>query len=313
VIVLEGREHAVDVVLVVSQYHRRTATTTRAERYFEASYELAENLWLARIEAGLCDAIANACTPTGENHHPTRNYGFPYAFVRTEAPIAPNPMHFDSDARIGVAIQLSRLVHPTSASFQYAARLQLWDNHRKIVPANVVSMNRHAFVLDEASDWLVPDDVPALRDIIGAYYRSKPCRRILAALFHHEYAARCHFIDARMPHLITALEALIRIKDERDGRSGRYAGSTQVFVRRIGLLAAKLGMVGVTDSVLREVYGLRSEMVHGLGISHLTATVRERIVLAEGILRDVLKRGVLDPAFAAMFIDETTVAAALPL
>lgn len=315
VIVLEGPERATDVLLVATRYYQETSDSPRRVEPFESAHLLAPDLWLGPVDLDLCDAIATACTPPGENFHPVRNFGFPYGFVRTGAPTEPNPLHFDSDARIAVAVQLSRLVHPTSIDFRFAARLREWTNpHRMIVPARVVALNPHAFVLVENADWLIPDDVDAIRALIAAYSAKRPPRRVLAALFHHENAARTHFIDARWPILVTGIESLVRIRDEKDPRnSAQFAGSTRVFVRRVEQLARELGVPGVSEADLREVYGLRSELVHGLGSSHLDPRIQRGIALTEELLRAVLRKAVLDPTFAARFESDAALSTTLPL
>src|SRR5262249_24076185 len=127
----------------------------------------------------------------------------------------------------------SRIVHPTAAGFTSAARiLDRPGGSAQIIPASHSTLNPAAFVIAPNENWLIPADLPDLRDLLRALHADLLPRRLESALWHHEAAARHSFIDLRWPLLTTSLEALVRIKDERLP-SGRFAGSTKVFVDRL--------------------------------------------------------------------------------
>jgi len=124
-------------------------------------------------------------------------------------------------------------------------------------------LNDSAFVIAPNENWLIPDDLPMLHDLLDALYARLLPRRIESALWHHEVAARQFFVDLRWPLLITSLEALIRIKDERR-QTGQFAGSTQVFVDRLLAIGQMDATLSATEAELRQMYTQRSLVAHGL-------------------------------------------------
>jgi hypothetical protein len=127
-------------------------------------------------------------------------------------------------------------------------------------------------------------------------------------------AARNYYVDVRWPLLVTGLEALVHIADERDPRnSTRYAGSTRVFVDRLLALGRADPKLGVGEVELREVYDRRSTLVHGQGFGQLNARNKDLYRTTESLLRGVLKKCVLEPTFADTFRSDDALRSAYPL
>lgn len=311
-LIREGEERVIDLVIVPSPYAVRTPS--RPITFFEDSHHIFEDVWLAHYEGDFADAVMDACSVRGENFNPTRQYGGPYGFIRTNAPQS-GTYAFDSDGRLTLCVGLSRLAHPSSINYQYAARIRHWPNGSRIIaPVRIANLNHAAFVSDEEGNWLIPDDVPLIRSLVSSYYASKPPVRLGTALWHFETAFRSYYVDTRWPLLATGLEALVHIGSERDPRDPRrYAGSTRVFVKRIARLAAQVDQAHVTESILYDIYDRRSGLVHGQGLGQLDAATRALYETTEKLLAAILRRGILDTAFAGQFVDDSSVQAALPL
>lgn len=304
-----------DVVLMPSPYAHGGGQPARKIVYFENSYRITDEVWLANFDTDFAKDIMDACQQRGKNFDPIRQYGAPYGFVRTEAPSAGNQLHFDSDARLFSCVALSRLVHPTSLGFQISARVLEWENgHRKIVPHAPDRFNAYAFVTDTDSNWLVPSDVPDISRVASAYFRLKPPQRVLSAMLDFEMAARNYYVDVRWPLLVTGLEALIHVSDEHDPRNPtRYAGSTRVFVDRLLAVGKADPALEVDEAELRTIYDSRSTLVHGQAFGQLDQRNKELYRTTENLLRRILKKSVLEPTFAATFNSDAAIGSAYPL
>lgn len=307
------QESATDILLVPSPYARGRATPERPQAFFDASHRLHEDVWIQKPTPDLIELVAKACTAPGHNFSPIRQYGFPYAFARHNAPLA-DPYLFDPDSRLLAAVALSRLVYPTSVGFGYAARIIRREGSEPvIVAAHITGLNRHAFVLDDTLDWLIPSDIDPLSELIAAYHARPRPKRVSSALWHREFAARAHYVDQRLPALVTGLEALVHINGERDPKSGRYAGSTRVFRQRCSQLGSQLSVPATSEADLQEIYELRSGVVHGQGFAGLDPRTLAQITTAERLLSAALRRAILDPQFSVQFDSDANIQSSLPL
>lgn len=306
-------EAATDIVIVTSPYPHGDEAPLREIVQFAGCYQIADDVWLGDIDSDLAEAVMNACDPRYENFSPTRQYGSAYALVRLRAP-APDSLQFDPDKLLGAITALSRLVHPTSIGFSYAARVRYPDyGERQIIPGAPSNLNPNAFVSEELSDWLVPSDVPALVDLVNAYQRRNAPQRVRNALWNHESAFRNYFIENRWAMVVTGIESLVHVRDEKDPRNGRPAGSTRVFAQRGSRLATMLGISGIGEAELRRSYAMRSEIVHGGGVSTAAADEKRLYEATEGLLSACIARALLDEKFAAQFQSDESVRIALPL
>lgn len=272
------------------------------------------DVWIALLDQDLCGTLLDASDRTGENWDPHRQYGCSYAFYRTNAPAGPgHELHFDADNALYTCIALSRIVHPTAVGFDNAVRVRKWPNGaRQIIPVSESHLNPNAFVTDPNENWLIPSDLPILASLMDVLQRDPPKGRLAAALWHHEALSRHYFIDLRWPLLTTALEAFVRIKDERLG-SGRFAGSTKVFVDRLVGIGALDASLAVSDADLAAMYEQRSLLSHGLSFGELDPARKALYRTQERITRDIIRKALLEPGFRAIFATDGALAAALPL
>jgi hypothetical protein len=79
---LDARERVVDLVVVPSPYGAYHGAPKRPEIFFDRSYCIYDDLWLADFDGDFVDAVMDACSPRGENFNPVRQYGGPYGFIR---------------------------------------------------------------------------------------------------------------------------------------------------------------------------------------------------------------------------------------
>jgi hypothetical protein len=311
---LDAPERVMDLVIVPSPYGAYHGAPKRPEIFFDRSYCLYDDVWLADFDGDFVDAVMDACSPRGENFNPVRQYGGPYGFIRVNAPEI-GTYRFDADGRLAVCVGLSRLAFPTAVGFQYAARIRTPNAGARIIaPMPPTNLNPYAFVSDERSNWLIPDDVPLIRRLVESYFTNKPTARIGSALWQFETAFRSYYVDTRWPLLVTGLEALVHIRGERDPKHRtRHAGSTRVFAQRLAILAARVGQPSATESVLRNIYDRRSTLVHGQGLGQLDQTTRELYDATEQLLAGVLRTALLEPEFSALFASDAAIQAAFPL
>lgn len=167
-------------------------------------------------------------------------------------------------------------------------------------------------MLDENDNWLIPDDVPLIGNLLRAWNPAAVGKRIQAAIWYFEMTARNFYSDIRWPLLVTALESLVRIKNEQD-RNGRPVGSTRAFVSRLAQLGARDPALTVSEGDLRDMYEKRSDLVHALAVvamDEVTKTVYRNL---ENLVRNVLRKAILEPSFAAIFASDQHLAAALPI
>lgn len=305
---------ATDYVLVTDAYAHQDNKATRPIVEFNPPCQIDGDLWIAQVDYALCERILNACDPAGENFKPVRQFGCSYAFYRSNAPTGNGHLfHFDTDSLLFHCVALSRIVHPTAVGFTNAARILNCPNGApQIIPASYSTLNPAAFVIAPNENWLIPADLPELRNLLRALHADRLPNRLEAALWHHEAAARHSFVDLRWPLLTTSLEALIRIKDEKLP-SGRFAGSTKVFVDRLLAIGELDSTLAASEGELREIYTLRSLLAHGLAFGSLDDTRKALYRVQEHLVRGIIRKALLDSTFRSIFMSDANIAKHLPL
>jgi len=305
---------ATDYVLVTDAHAQKDDKSTRPVVEFSPPRQIDGDLWIAQVDHAFCKRVLDACDPAGENFKPVRQFGCSYAFYRSNAPTANGQLyHFDPDSALYQCVALSRIVHPTAVGFESAARILDWPGGApQIIPASHSTLNPWAFVIDPNENWLVPDDLPDWRALIHALHAGPLPRRIEAALWHHEAAARNSFIDLRWPLLTTCLEALVRIKDEKLP-SGHFAGSTKVFLDRLLAIGNLDATLAAPEDELREMYAGRSLLAHGLAFGGLDDASKTLYRAQERLVRGIIRKALLDSTFRSIFLSDADVAKHLPL
>jgi hypothetical protein len=269
--------------------------------------QLAADLWLGPVPQ--VELLLDACEHRGHNSpKPFRQFASLYGFYRTyEGVELPDRHSFDPDRRLRTCLQLSRLVRPTSVSYEFAG--QIWGSDTEdleIIPAGFTGVGSQAFVLDEDQDWFRDEDGLALRDLLSSFEPARLPPRLHKALWYHEYLSWIYLVDVRWPLGVTALEALVHT-DESD-RSVRL-GSTEQFVRRLLKLREFIPSLPWTEQDLSSIYDRRSALVHGVAerTSALEPDDLRLMTLEEEGLRTVLLASIRGPETAAIFETATSV------
>jgi hypothetical protein len=312
--VTEGEPQVTDYVLVTNAYAEHDARSTRPIVWFDPPRQIEGDTWIGQVDQDLASALLDACDSKGENWHAYRQYGCSYALYRTNAPAPPgHEVHFDHDSLLYTCVALSRLVHPTSVGFGYAARVRVWRNGaRQVIPTSHVHLSPHAFVTDPNENWLLPADIPLLAQLVKAVRQRPPTGRLAAAMWHHEALSRHYYIDLRWPLLTAALEALVKIPNERLP-NGRFAGSTKVFVDRLLAIGAMDASLAISESDLEAIYEQRSLLAHGLPFGNLDPRRKQLYRAQERLARGIIRKALLEPGFRVTFDSDLALATALPL
>lgn len=284
-----------DIVIHTSEHVAPTDVLVGLQAPPDERFQIADDLWIDPLSDDLAKQVFDSCEPPGRFvHKPPRPFQQLYAFVREHAP--PDPAYeWDSDKRLLNCVALSRLVHPTTISFRYAARIVYSSNGElhEIVPGPVSGHGAEVSRVDEASrDWLITAEFEALGDLVQLYSAAHLPPRISRAFWYHEYAARTFYADVRCTLVCTALEALVHTD---------RLGSTQQFSVRVSRLAAELGIDLSRDDA--EVgYDMRSALSHGQGLPEFTGEDRRLYGIMEITLQRGLVRAIRDRDFAEVFL-----------
>ncbi len=286
------------------------------DQLIDERLHLDEDLWIGPLDRQLVSDIMDACEPAGENFKTVRQFHSRYAIVR-ENTFVPrgSELTWDSDGRIGLVISMSRLVYPTSIGYEYAARIEILpDGKRRIIPALRQGFGNVAYVVEPGYDRLTKKHVPQIAELVAKYNNVTLPDRVKSALFYFDYASCTYYVDIRWPMLVTAAESLIHVNDERDPfKPWKYSGSTRVFVDRMLGIQSKVGALGFTKENLRAIYYERSGLAHGQDFTGLDVIRKDLYLKLENGMRAVLRKAVIDGAFAATFVDVSTLQKELPL
>jgi len=262
--------------------------------------DLSSDLWVGKLNEEIAEAVFDGCEPMGQmTKKAPRQFGQLYAFVRDPAPVEPL-YEWDSDSRLQTCVALSRLVHPTSVSFRYAARILVRPGEEmQVIPGQVTGHGADAWVAKENHrDYLTNDDLVVLRQLMTGFPLELLPARVWRALWYHEFAARIRYLDVRWTLISTALEALVHTD---------RCNSTRQFTKRVPELARELGGCEFREADAKVAYDLRSSLSHGQGLvapSKETQDIYERM---ETVLRQTLMRCILESEIAAIFSSDMTV------
>lgn len=257
--------------------------------------DLANDLYIDILPTDFEQKIFKACKPKGYCFDPTLLFSQMYSFVRKNPPNG-DDLKWDEDRRLQLCIALSRLIHPTSISTEYAARMFLTSesNIKKIVPGPVSGHSSKAFVVDTNLDCLTEIDVQNLKQLIEAFEK-KPLEDPLArAMWYHEYAARSYEIDLRWTLVATGIEAIVHTDCYK---------STRQFVERIQKLSIAVGAGNITKDQAGKMYEFRSSLAHGQGLGGITPEMKELYKKMEDILRLTIKKSILQASFRDLLSD----------
>ncbi len=128
-------------------------------------------------------------------------------------------------------------------------------------------------------------------------------KRVHRAFWKHEEAARTYFLDSRFPVVVAGLEALVTVEKYKNGPR---------FVRRVEKLASEF-MVSLSHTELEQAYELRSELAHAQSflydLHHVLPPDKQPPLYnkLESLLREAVKKCLLDAQFASRFENEQSV------
>lgn len=259
---------------------------------------LSNDIWLGQLDLTMAKTIMETCEPRVLGTPlPVRQFAQLYTFVR-ELPEYSDIYHWDDDNQLTSVVGLSRLIHPTSSGFVYAARVGYEaDGVKQIFPAQISGINREAFLSpNRTRDWLTAAEASELRELVPTLQQQLP-RRVHHGLWHHEYASRTYFLDHRWTLVCTGLEAFVHTDRNRNNAQ---------FTRRVPALALELG-INISEAEAADAYDLRSRLAHGVsflstgtsqGPSVSQVHLYDRL---ESTLRMAVLRAMRDGSFRSVF------------
>jgi hypothetical protein len=260
-------------------------------------FQLGNDLWIGKIDG----AAARIALELGEPSYygtpkPIIQYAQLYCFVR-EKDAQAAPYQWDEDSRLQTCVAVSRLVHPTTVSLRYGARIRYNSNSSiaDVSPANIRGVGIDTFLsASPQRDWLTETEAFRLRDLLQKLYSSRPPDRLSRALWYHEYAVRTYYVEMRWVLVATGLEALVHV--------GKH-GSTRQFKSRVSLLAAELGVTGMGISEAEKAYVHRSAIAHGQQLQQLSVPDHQLYDAMETTLRLAILRAIENDKFADVLSD----------
>jgi hypothetical protein len=301
------RSPELDVVLVRP---RRTDLET-TEPILNERVDLGHGVTLGPIDRWLSKEIVTLCEPhklatlPGSMRGPIR-----YGFSR-KLDVAPGKWNFDEDGRLVAALAMSRLAHPTSVGFEWSARVVTGpgDTVPEAAIGHIKGAAAYAFVVEGSRDWLTRADADLTATLLDAFILQQPHLppRVQRAIWRHEFAAKLVELDLRWLMIASGLEALLKLSYHG---ATRGPGSTAQFKRRTVALAVHLGFAWSEEQAER-AYELRSEMAHGALVSHADPDLPLYAAM-ESLLRQALRRSLLDAAFQSLFISDAVINTAFP-
>lgn len=276
----------------------------------EERVDLSDQIWIGRLDLQAAKAIMDTCEPkTLGVMAPVRQFAHLYAFVRELVGHA--DMHrWDEDNYLTAVVGLSRLIHPTSIGFDYAARIGYGsDGVKQVFPAQIVGISTEGLLSpNRQRDWLTVKDANSLRELLPSLRKNLPTR-VRNGFWYHEYATRTYYLDQRWTLVCTGLEAFVH--------TDRIQNTTQ-FARRLPRLAAEVG-VTISEAEAVEAYDLRSRLAHGISFiatgtsSGPTEAQLDLYDRLEDTLRRAVLRGMRDESFADVLRDDDQIRARWPI
>jgi hypothetical protein len=272
--------------------------------------ELGTDLWIGRLPGDLAKTVMDTCEPTAlGTPKPVRQFAQLYAFVH-DLTGAADIYKWDADSRLYKCVALSRLIHPTSVGFRYAARVRYGESEPvAMFPAEFRGVSIDTFLSDtHERDWLTKSEAVALRELIARaelLFTPKFPSRVSRALWYYDYAIRTYYADLRWTLVSAALEALVH--------TGRTA-STRHFRRRLPQLAVDVGAMAITEAEADLAYDYRSRLSHGEGfLADLPTADAQLYDKLENTLRLTVLRALRDPGFADTFCDDASITKRWPV
>jgi len=270
--------------------------------------EMGQGHWMGQLDADLARAVMDTCEPKVLGiPAAVRQYAQMYAYGRDLPPDA--EIHrWDDDHRLSRLVAMSRLIHPTTVGFRYAARVRQSDQTLAIVPAELYGISPDAHLSpSHTRDWLTVPEAELLSAVDAqSEHLTQPSfpKRVSRALWYFDYAQRTYYADLRWTMVATALEALIHTGT---------ANSTRHFKFRVPALATDVGAPTMTTSESDAAYDHRSRLSHGdaflYDIPQADINLYDKL---EETLRLTILKAFRESSFAAVFLEDSQIEARWP-
>jgi hypothetical protein len=290
-----------------------TSNPDEIEKYpiLNKEITISDNLWIAPINGYIEKAILEYCEPRGlfdkyenqdgklEEIRPIKTFQISYAFAR-EKPPESDKFNWDIDHKLKTLIALSRIIHPTSISFEYSAKLKFNDNELvNVIPGRTSGPGSKAYVADGNRDWLTIEDAEELKKLYSAYTKRKFCDSCRRAMWFFEYASQTYFLEVRCLLIATGIESLINTDQERP---------TKQFSYRVPKLCELLNNnFDLSGTKAAKMYTLRSKLAHGEKIGDNVSKNLELYKQMEDILRFSIKKFIFEDDFYSFISDKDKV------
>lgn len=283
-----------DVAIHTNEGVFRSPEDFRARPPLDCPFALAPDLMIDKIDPEVAERVLDMGDPTPHGMaKPVRQYAQLYSFVRT-IPVPSQTYVWDEDSRLQTSVALSRLVHPTSLSLRYAARVRFGkaDQVQDICLADIRGVGIDTYLADTgARDWLTQSDAEALKQLLAALDSKNLPSRVSRALWQYEYAVRTYYVEVRWTLVATGLEALVHTDRKQ---------STRQFKVRVSKMATDLE-IDFSEADAGNTYDIRSRLAHGGGFASLKPANRDLYGRMENTLRKALLRAIGDPSFSCVF------------
>lgn len=273
----------------------------------EEKCELGQGLWVGRLDGKITRAVMEFCSSTCMGtYSPFLQYSGLYAFVR-ELPADYALARWDEDNQLTNCVGLSRLIHPTSIGYRFAARVRTPSESGKIqlCKADLTGIDREAYVAPSVKrNWLTASEAAELKGLLALSPFANLPKRVSNALWYHEFAYRTWFADLRWTLVSTALESLLNTDNTSNKKQ---------FITRTIAMALELGLQFSEDDA-RTAYQVRSKLAHGqaflYGLPQAELRIYEQMEL---LLRGAILKSMRDPSFARSFDSADTIRARWPI
>jgi hypothetical protein len=190
---------------------------------------------------------------------------------------------------LAMCIALSRIVHPTTLSFEFSAKIQVNDFGKTdiISPGLYRGLSTEAFVVDTENNYLTENDVKLLKQIYNEYVINPLNGTLRNALWYNEYAALTdtNMINVRWLFYVIALEGIVNTGENI---------STRQFTERIPPLSEMVSSDTITKTEAKKIYNERSKLAHG---QRLTTQNLHLYPKLEKIVRCLILKSLVDPDF----------------
>jgi len=274
--------------------------------------ELGRGLWIGSLGLDTVNMVFDACGQRGLKFDQTWRFPSHYCFVREQIVSGVPSIKWDEDGELQKCINLSRLIHPTTISTRFSARL-IYQNDTsdilsKIVPLGPRGMGDSAWIKETGRrDWLTNNEARELAGLVAVYDFNSMPPRVRRAMNYFQYACLTYHPDVRLTLVVTGLEALANTSR---GRRDDVPVTAQ-FTKRIEIISHEVGMP-VSKTCLGKAYGYRSSVVHGQE-QGINAKFNKLSEVVETLLRKIVRKCVEDLSFSRHFENVEAIQKMYPL